>query len=354
LTDNGNGKVDTATVDVEALIARADDEGCIELSDVQAACEERELEPEEVVALHDALRERGIRVRDDCGRAAGSTEYRHEELAEATTDALQIFMREAGRYPLLTRAEEVELAQRIERGDLEAKEKLINSNLRLVVANARRYQNQGLPLLDLIQEGVLGLMRAAEKFDWRKGFKFSTYATFWIRQALQRALDNHSRTIRVPTTVAQLERRVSQAERRLEAAFGRPPTDDELIAAAEIDPEDLERVRDAARAVTSLDRPVGDDDGTTLGELLPGAERGVDEEVELSLRESAVRRALRHLPMRERRVVELRYGMERDEPATTREVARELNISPSLVNRIEKRALERLAAEREMEDLVAA
>ena len=353
--DNGNGKVDPEATDVESLVARADDDGCVELSDVQAACEERGLEPDQVAALHEALGERGIRVRDDCGRDAARTEYRHEELAEATTDALQLFMREAGRYPLLTRAEEVELAQRIEKGDLEAKERLINSNLRLVVANARRYQNQGLPLLDLIQEGVLGLMRAAEKFDWRKGFKFSTYATFWIRQALQRALDNQSRTIRVPTTVAQLERRVSQAERRLEAAFGRPPTDDELIAAAEITPEDLERVRDAARAVTSLDRPVGEDgDGATLGELLPREESGVEEEVELSLRESAVRRALRHLPMRERRVVELRYGMERDEPATTREVARELDISPSLVNRIEKRALERLAAEREMEDLIAA
>lgn len=351
--EKGNGDR-AATLDIDALAARADDDGCLELSEVQAACEEFELEPDDVAALHDALRERGVRVRDDCGRAAASTAYRNVELAEATTDALQLFMREAGRYPLLTRAEEVELAQRIERGDLEAKERLINSNLRLVVANARRYQNQGLPLLDLIQEGVLGLMRAVEKFDWRKGFKFSTYATFWIRQALQRAVDNHSRTIRLPTTVAQLERRVSQAERRLEAAFGRPPTDEELIAAADITREDLERIRDAARSVTSLDRPVGEDDGATLGELLPGDERGVEEEVELTLRESAVRRALEHLPMRERRVVELRYGMERDQPATTREVARELEISPSLVNRIERRALERLAAEREMEDLVAA
>jgi RNA polymerase sigma factor (sigma-70 family) len=185
---------------------------------------EIDLDDDEIEALHEELRGRGIALRDDCGREVPPTEYRHEELAGATTDALQLFLREASRYPLLSREEEIELAQRMERGDLEAKERLINSNLRLVVANAKRFQNQGLSLLDLIQEGVLGLIRAAEKFDWRRGFKFSTYATYWIRQALQRALDSRARTIRIPTTVAQLERKVARAEREFEARFGRPPS----------------------------------------------------------------------------------------------------------------------------------
>ena len=345
-----SGASEASSIDIDRLAARADENGCLGLSDVQALCEEHGLGPEEVAALHQRLRERGLEVRDDCGRETGPTAYTNTELAEATTDALQLFMREAGRHPLLTREEEIELAQRFERGDLEAKERLINSNLRLVVANAKRYQGHGLPLLDLIQEGVLGLMRAVEKFDWRRGFKFSTYATFWIRQALQRALDNSSRTIRLPTNIAQLERRVAAAERRFEAEYGRPPNDEELAEAAKLSMEELERVRAAARAVTSLDRPVGEDEDTTLGELL-GDGDGVEEEVEMSLRESAVRRALRHLPMRERRVIELRYGMERDRPATTREVAEELDIPPSLVSRIERQALERLASEREMEKL---
>jgi RNA polymerase primary sigma factor len=255
---------------------------------------------------------------------------------------------------LLSKEEEIELAQGIERGDLEAKERLINSNLRLVVANAKRYQNLGLPLLDLIQEGILGLIRAAEKFDWRKGFKFSTYATFWIRQALQRAVDAHARTIRIPTSLAQLERKVALAQRQFETSLGRPPTDEELATAAEVPIEEITRLREAPRAVTSLDRPVGEEQDTTLGELLPHEGESVEEEVDVSLRMEAIERALEALPERERRVVKLRYGINGDDPTTTEAIANELRISPTRVRQIELAALERLAAEREMQELAAA
>jgi len=347
----------TMTLDaaqIDRLVAMADDEECIELSEVEALIDGDGLGDEDVHELHDRLRERGVRLRDDCGRDAPPTAYRNEELAETTTDAMQLFLREVRRHPLLTKDEEIELAQRIGRGDLEAKERMINSNLRLVVANAKRYQGLGLPLLDLIQEGILGLIRAAEKFDWQKGFKFSTYATFWIRQALQRALDNYARTIRLPTNVAQLERKISRAQRDLEAKLGRPPTDEDVAAAAEISVEELERMREAPRAVTSLDRPVGEEQDTTLGELLPREDAAVEEEVDVTLRESAVRRILDRLPERENIVIRMRYGINGDEPTSTEAIARKLEISPRRVRQLEAQALEHLAAEREMEGLAPA
>ncbi|MFL5870512.1 MAG: sigma-70 family RNA polymerase sigma factor [Solirubrobacterales bacterium] len=340
---------------IERLVELADSNDCLELSDLERVLDASELGEDEIAVVHEELRARGIDLRDDCGRAAPPTSYRQEELAEATTDAMQLFLREVRRHPLLSKEEEVELAKRIEQGDLAAKERLINSNLRLVVSNAKRYQNRGLSLLDLIQEGILGLIRATEKFDWRKGFKFSTYATFWIRQSLQRALDNHARVIRLPTNVAQLERKVSRIERELEATLGRPPTDEELLDASEIDPADLAKIREAPRAVTSLDRPVGEDQETTLGALLPTEGQAVDEEVELSLRESAVRRAVARLPEREHDVIAMRYGINGDrEPASTEAIARRLELSPTRVRQLEARALERLAAEREMAELTEA
>jgi RNA polymerase primary sigma factor len=340
--------------EIERIAALADENGCVELSQVEQSIDDGELDTDDVGRLHDALQERGISLRDDCGQDAPDTEYRNDTLAEATTDALQLFLREASRYPLLTREQEVELAKRIERGDLEAKETLINSNLRLVVANAKRYQNQGLSLLDLIQEGVLGLIRAAEKFDWRKGFKFSTYATYWVRQALQRAIDARARAIRIPTTMAQLQRKVARAEREFEAAHGVPPSDEELAAAADVDPDEIRRLRAAPRAVTSLDRPVGEEGDTTLGELLPGEDVPVAEEVEISLQEEAVHRALARLPETEREVVKQRFGINGDEPTSAEAVARRLDIPPHRVRQIETRALERLAQERELDELAAA
>ena len=186
----------------------------------------------------------------------------------STPEALDLFLRRARVYPLLTAAEEIELAKRIERGDLEAKERMINSNLRLVVSQARRYQGHGLEMGDLVQEGMLGLIRAVEKFDWRRGFKFSTYGTLWIRQAIQRGLQNHGRTIRVPVHVAQRQVKVRKLESELSTKLGREPTDEEIAAVAELPVEEVAELRELNRAMTSLDQPVGDDGETALGELL--------------------------------------------------------------------------------------
>ncbi|MBV9335348.1 MAG: sigma-70 family RNA polymerase sigma factor [Solirubrobacterales bacterium] len=298
------------------------------------------------------LQDRGLDVRDDCGRhGVEQTTYVNGDLAERTTDAMSLFLQEVRRYPLLSRAEEVELAKGIERGDLEAKSRLVNSNLRLVISNARKYQGHELPLLDLIQEGILGLIRAAEKFDWRKGYKFSTYATFWIRQAIQRALDNRSRTIRIPVHLGQRERKIARAHRELAAQLGREPTDAELAAAAELTAQELEEARAASRVVTSLDRPVGEDEETSFGALLPSKERGPEEEVDILLREDALRRALEQLPEKEREVVKLRYGINGDDPTPLSETGRRLGISQDTVRRLERKALAELAENRELDAL---
>src|SRR6476661_1128055 len=222
---------------LETLLARGEDEGCVNLSQLNELVSGAELEDEEIGRLYEQLEERAIEVTDDCGRQQDESTYVNGDLAVATTDALQLFLNEAGRWPLLTKEEEVELAKRIERGDAEAKERMINSNLRLVVSIAKRYQGHGLSLLDLIQEGIIGLIRAVEKFDWRKGFKFSTYATWWIRQAVQRAVGNQARAIRVPVHVLDRERKMARVERELSIKLGRPPTDEELREAAEITEE---------------------------------------------------------------------------------------------------------------------
>ena len=227
-----------------------------------------ELDEEELETLYAELEERGISLSDDCGRqTAGDATYVNGDLATATTDSLQLFLNEAGRYALLSAAEEVELAKKIEQGDVEAKNRMINSNLRLVVSIAKKYQGHGLSLLDLIQEGVIGLIRAVEKFDWRRGYKFSTYATWWIRQAVQRGVANKSRTIRIPVHIADREQKIGRAERELMAKLGRPPTDEEISEASKISLKHLREVREAARAVTSLDKPVGDDNDASIGDL---------------------------------------------------------------------------------------
>ena len=221
----------TSRPEVAALIARGEERGCINLSEFDELVQALELIDEDVDALEAHLEAHGIDIGDDCGRAGVEpTTFRNGELAAATTDALQLFLNEIRRYPLLTAEEEVELSKRIEQGDLEAKERMINSNLRLVVSIAKKYQGQELSLLDLIQEGIFGLIRAAEKFDWRKGYKFSTYATFWIRQAIQRGLANKARTIRIPVHIGQRERKIVRAERDLSAKLGREPNDDEIAA----------------------------------------------------------------------------------------------------------------------------
>ena len=215
---------------------------------------------------------------------------------ESTTDALQLFLREAGRHRLLTAAQEVSLAKRIERGDAGAKEEMIQSNLRLVVSIAKNYRNQGLPFLDLIQEGTLGLIRAVEKFDWRRGFKFSTYATWWIRQAVARALADKARTIRMPVHIVERLQKISRAERSLWTQLGREPTLEEIADEASLTPEQVLEVRAAARASTSLDAPVGDDEDATLGDFVAGDEPLPEDEVDVQLRRQVLLDALLSLP----------------------------------------------------------
>ena len=350
----------TTTLDerIDRLIERADERGldCVNLSDVSEAVADLELDDEQAQSVHERIEARGLQVTDDCGRQdVAPTKVENGELAVATTDALQLFLNEVRRHPLLTADEEVELAQAIERGDLEAKERMINSNLRLVVSIAKKYQGSELPLLDLIQEGIMGLIRASEKFDWRKGYKFSTYATFWIRESIQRGIANRGRTIRLPVHIGQRERKIARTERELSAKLGREPTEEEIAEAAEISVEEIREVQDAARTVTSLDKPVGDQEEAGLGDLLPSDERPPEEEVEISLREEALRNAIRRLPEQEQEVVKLRYGINGGgEPTPLREAGRRLGMSPEGVRKLESRALRRLSMARELEGLSSA
>jgi RNA polymerase primary sigma factor len=319
------------------------------LSEVEALAETLELSEDDLGALSDELGRRGIDVSDDCVRSdAEYAAYSNGELATATTDSLQLFLNEIGRYPLLTAEEEVELAKRIERGDLEAKERMINSNLRLVVSIAKRYQGHDLTLLDLIQEGVLGLIRAVEKFDWRRGFKFSTYATWWIRQAVQRGVQNRSRTIRVPVHVAELERKAARVERELTGKLGRHPTEEEVAEAAKIDLEKLRQARAAVRTISSLDRQIGEDGDATVGDLIAAPNGDPAAEVAVSLDGSALSSALESLDPEERRLLELRFGLGGAEPASIEKVAKELAISRERVKRMELEALEQLSRNREL------
>ena len=274
------------------------------------------------------------------------TETEHE--VDPTLDSLQLLLRVAGRYPLLKPSEEIELAKRIERGDLAAKERMINSNLRLVVANARRYQGQGLALGDLIQEGMLGLIRADEKFDWRKGFRFSTYATLWIRQAIQRGLENTSRTIRLPVHVAQRSRKVGRIERELTTRLGHEPSDEEIASAADLPLEDVIEIRKADRAVVSLDKPVGDDGDTAFGDLLAIETPAVDEEVHEALKSETLLTAIAELPEPERDVIEMRFGAGDREPQTLSQAGRKLGVSTERARQIEERALKRLSQRPEL------
>ena len=334
------------------ILDAGEEAGCLNLSEFSAAVQDLELEEDELEAIYTEIEERGIILSDDCGRTiATDATYVNGDLANATTDSLQLFLNEAGRYLLLTAAEEVELSKKIESGDVEAKDLMINSNLRLVVSIAKRYQGHGLSLLDLIQEGVIGLIRAVEKFDWRRGYKFSTYATWWIRQAVQRGVANKSRTIRIPVHIAEREQRIGRAERELGAKLGRPPTDEEISEAAKISMKHLREVRQAARAVTSLDKPLGDDNDASIGDLIGATEEGVETEVEVSLTESTLYRALEEIPERERDVLELRYGLTGDDPKSLEEIGRRLGLTRERVRQIEARALERLAVSREIEAL---
>jgi RNA polymerase primary sigma factor len=331
-----------------ALIDRGEQHGCVSLSEVDELVQALDIDDTELGHLYEQLDARHIELRDDCGRENEQLPLDDAQLASATTDALQLFLNEIGRHRLLTPSEEVDLARRIERGDLAAKDRMINANLRLVVSIAKKYQGSELTLLDLIQEGILGLIRAVEKFDWRKGYRFSTYATWWIRQAVERGMDAKARTIKLPINLVRNQRKVARAENELALKLDRAPTDAELAAAADITLEELHALRDAARAVTSLDRPLGEEDDAAFGDLLASEAPGPEDEVHVSLRTEALRTALEELPERERKVVELRYGIAGSEPTPLREIGRQLGITPERVRQIESRALGRLGRMREL------
>ncbi|MGB2874141.1 MAG: sigma-70 family RNA polymerase sigma factor [Gaiellaceae bacterium] len=337
---------------IAALISEGAREGCLNLSRFNEFVAEHDLDDDDIRGLYEQLDERGIEVTDDCGRQANDSTYVNGDLAVATTDALQLFLNEAGRWPLLTAEEEVELAKRIERGDKEAKDRMINSNLRLVVSIAKRYQGHELSLLDLIQEGIIGLIRAVEKFDWRRGFKFSTYATWWIRQAVQRGVANKSRTIRIPVHIVEREQRIARAERELAPKLGRHPTEQEVAKHARLPLKQIREVRQAARAVTSLDRPIGGENEGALGDLFASEQAPPEEEIGVSLEQDVLRRAVAQLPDREREVLKRRYGLNGDrDPASLEAIGRELGLTRERVRQIEAEALEQLAVNREVEAL---
>ena len=336
--------------EIRQLLDNAEQSGALRAAEVSEIIDTHELDALEQEALVRELEQRGIEVAE---------EPKIEEPAppppptpqETTTDALQLFLREAGRHQLLTAAQEVELAKKIERGDMHAKQQMIQSNLRLVVSIAKNYRNQGLPFLDLIQEGTLGLIRAVEKFDWRRGFKFSTYATWWIRQAVARALADKARTIRMPVHIVERLQKMNRAERTLWTQLGREPTLEEIAEEASLPLQQALEVRAAARASTSLDQPVGEAEDAVFGDFVAGDGPLPEEEVEVSLRSQALKAALEALTDRERQVVVLRYGLADSEPKTLEEIGRRLGLTRERVRQIELDSLKRLAGLREMESV---
>jgi RNA polymerase primary sigma factor len=333
--------------DVRALLEASEHAGTIRLPELAELVETHELGPLEHDALLRELDKRGIDVVDLPSTSEAPPPP--AATAEATTDALQLFLREAGRHTLLTAAQEVALAKRVERGDLDAKQRMIQSNLRLVISIAKNYRNQGLPFLDLIQEGTLGLIRAVEKFDWRRGFKFSTYATWWIRQAVARALADKARTIRMPVHIVERLQKMNRAERTLWTALGREPTLEEIADEANITLQQAMEVRAAARASSSLDAPIGESDDAVLGDFVAGDDPLPEESVEQALRSQALRSAMGSLPTRERDVVTMRYGLGGTEPMTLEEIGRRLGLTRERVRQIELESLRHLAGQREMQ-----
>jgi RNA polymerase primary sigma factor len=274
-----------------------------------------------------------------------STDTLTQPAPDPTLDSLQQFLDGIAETPLLTAAEELELAKRIERGDLVAKDHMIRANLRLVVSIAKRYRNQGLPFLDLIQEGTVGLIRAVEKFDYRKGFKFSTYATWWIRQAISRGIADKARTVRIPIHIDNVLKKLDGAQRKLESGGDRDATVEEIAAMAGVDPEEADVIMRAAQPLVSLDKPVGTDaDAAEFGDLIPDetTQSPFDAAME-SLMHERLYAVLEHLPYRERRILALRYGLGGEEPQTVDKVAKLFNVTRERVRQIEEAALRKLS-----------
>ena len=335
----------------KALVRQGQDAGFLTQEEVALALDELDLDPAQIDEFFQQLDELHIEVVEaepEEEEAAAA----QPEAPEVSTDSLQLFLKDIGKVALLTAAQEVELSKRIERGDHRAKQQMVEANLRLVVSIAKNYRNQGLPFLDLIQEGTIGLVRAAEKFDYRKGFKFSTYATWWIRQAVARALADKARTIRMPVHVVEKLNKIGRVERKLLAELGHDPTADEIARELEIDREEVEQIRRSAQAPISLEKPVGDEEESEFGHFLADQSAAApDEAAETTLRKETLKRILCALSPRERRVLELRYGLDGQHPRTHDEVGRTFNVTRERVRQIENQSLKKLQALAESQKL---
>ena len=347
------------------LIARGLQVGVLTYAEIATVTAELGLEETDVDELHGVFERCEIELIEEIDPAAAPSlsidcapKKRTRRKAspdlepEGTTDGLQLFLKSIGKVRLLSAPEEVELAKRIEGGSFDAKQKMVESNLRLVVFIAKNYRNQGLPFLDLIQEGTIGLVRAAEKFDYRRGFKFSTYATWWIRQAIARALADKARTIRIPVHIVEKLNQIGRAERKLVTELGREPTADEIAEVTGIEPEEVASIKRFAQAPISLEKPVGDEEQSELGELIADehAECPYERAVE-TLTKQGLRDALENLSYRERRVLELRYGLGDEHPRTLDEVGRTFSVTRERIRQVENQALKKLQHIREAQQL---
>ena len=340
----------TLSEELRQLVDASEERGTLLQSELNDVLEPLGLDALEIDAVHRELETRQVELvndveDDDRPREPAPEPPPSQVTWETTTDALQLFLREAGRHPLLTAAQEVELAKKIEAGDVPAKQRMIQSNLRLVVSIAKNYRNQGLPFLDLIQEGTLGLIRAVEKFDWRRGYKFSTYATWWIRQAVARALADKARTIRMPVHIVEKLNKIVRSERKLRAELGREPTSYEIGIDVELTVDEVEQIRRSSQAPVSLEKPVGDEEESEFGHFLTDDSEPLPEEVaEVELRKATLGRVLQTLSARERRVLELRYGLNGEHPRTLDEVGKTFNVTRERIRQIENQSLKKLRA----------
>jgi RNA polymerase primary sigma factor len=331
------------TDDAKALLEAGREHGQLTADEIAVALDELDLEPAQIDDFYHALEELHIEI--VTGEEDPDDELAPDEPREVSTDALQLFLKDIGKVDLLTAAQEVELAKRIERGDHGAKQEMVEANLRLVVSIAKKYRNQGLPFLDLIQEGTIGLVRAAEKFDYRKGFKFSTYATWWIRQAVARALADKARTIRMPVHVVEKLNKIVRAERKLRAEFGREPSSLEIGRELDLSVDEVEHIRRSAQTPVSLEKPVGDEDESEFGHFLTDENQELpDEAAEITLRKETLKKILGTLSSRERQVLELRYGLDGQHPRTLDEVGRTFNVTRERIRQIENQSLKKLRA----------
>ena len=332
------------TDEARGLLDVAAQAGGLSTDEIAAAFDDLDVDANLIDDFYAALDELQIEI---VGRAAVEEveDDLDDQRREISTDALQLFLKDIGKVDLLTAAQEVELAKRIERGDHRAKQEMVEANLRLVVSIAKKYRNQGLPFLDLIQEGTIGLVRAAEKFDYRKGFKFSTYATWWIRQAVARALADKARTIRMPVHVVEKLNKIVRAERKLRAELGREPFAFEIGRELDLTADEVEQIRRSSQTPVSLEKPVGDEEESEFGHFITDENQPLpDEACETNLRKETLSRILGTLSPRERRVLEMRYGLDGQHPRTLDEVGRTFNVTRERIRQIENQSLKKLRA----------